>query len=81
MSGYNGQRAGTGIQGAAPFATNAHGGINFNRLRPLNRQPMPQLVQHANLGMGRPNKGLFHKIESGQLGIQDGMQCKLGGPI
>ncbi|KAI9638118.1 uncharacterized protein MKK02DRAFT_42506 [Dioszegia hungarica] len=71
---YNNPRPATNAPGAAPFATNAHGGINFNRLRPLNRQPMPQHIQHGHIGMGRPIKGLFHKIESGQLGIQDGMQ-------
>lgn len=76
MPAYNNPRPATNAPGAAPFATNAHGGINFNRLRPLNRQPMPQHIQHGHIGMGRPIKGLFHKIESGQLGIQDGMQCE-----
>nr|XP_019042279.1 hypothetical protein I302_08880 [Kwoniella bestiolae CBS 10118]OCF21209.1 hypothetical protein I302_08880 [Kwoniella bestiolae CBS 10118] len=57
----------TAIHSAVRQPTNAHGGVNFNRVRPNSRTAI-----HANLGVGHPNPRSFSMGNFNPLPMQQG---------
>ncbi|OCF55692.1 hypothetical protein L486_06443 [Kwoniella mangroviensis CBS 10435] len=57
----------TAIHSAVRQPTNAHGGVNFNRVRPNSRTAI-----HANLGVGHPNPRTFSMGNFNPVPMQPG---------